>query len=98
MRPRRPLTRAGLARAGDRGILHYAAGHNFILVSTDADFQGLLRQVPGANVVILRRCDYPTNVAADVLRRNAIRIADLPRSGGRCSFSINNLPGEDGAG
>jgi hypothetical protein len=30
--------------------------------------------------VILRSCDYPTEVAAEVLRRNAIRIAALPGS------------------
>src|SRR5262245_34521253 len=70
----------GLARAGDRRILDYAAAHDFILVSTDADFEGLLKQVRGANVVILRRCDYPTDTAAEVIRRNAIRIAELPRS------------------
>jgi predicted nuclease of predicted toxin-antitoxin system len=72
--------RNGLARSGDRRILDYAATRNFILVSTDADFQGLLKQVPGVNVVILRHCDYPTDIAADVLRRNAIRIAELPGS------------------
>jgi len=72
--------RNGLARAGDRRILDYAAAHDFILVSTDSDFEGLLSQVPGAKVVILRGCDYPTDVAAEVLRRNAIRIAELPES------------------
>jgi predicted nuclease of predicted toxin-antitoxin system len=72
--------RNGLARAGDRKILDYAAAHNFILVSTDSYFERLLRQVPGAKVVILRSCDYPTDVAAEVLRRNAIRIAELPNS------------------
>ena len=72
--------RNGLARAGDRGILDYAAAHDFILVSTDSDFERLLRQTPGAKVVILRSCDYPTGVAAEVLRRNAIRIAELPSS------------------
>jgi predicted nuclease of predicted toxin-antitoxin system len=69
-----------LARGGDRRILEYAAAHDFILVSTDGDFEGLLRQIPGAKVVILRSCDYPTGVAAEVLRRNAIRIAELPNS------------------
>jgi predicted nuclease of predicted toxin-antitoxin system len=72
--------RNGLARAGDRRILDYAAAHDFILISTDSDFERLLRQVPGAKVVILRSCDYPTDVAAEVLRRNAIRIAELPNS------------------
>jgi predicted nuclease of predicted toxin-antitoxin system len=72
--------RNGLARAGDRRILDYAAAHNFVLVSTDSDFERLLGQVPGARVVILRSCDYPTDVAAEVIRRNAIRIAELPGS------------------
>ena len=72
--------RNGLARAGDRRILDYAAAHAFILVSTDSDFECLLRHTPGARVVILRSRNYPTNVAAEVLRRNAIRIAELPDS------------------
>jgi predicted nuclease of predicted toxin-antitoxin system len=72
--------RNGLARAGDRRILDYATTHDFVLVSTDSDFERLLSQVPGAKVVILRSCDYPTDVAAGVLRRNAIRIAELPGS------------------
>jgi predicted nuclease of predicted toxin-antitoxin system len=72
--------RNGLARIGDRKILEYAAAHGFILVSTDSDFECLLQQFPGAKVVILRCCDYPTEIAADVLRRNAIRIAELPTS------------------
>jgi predicted nuclease of predicted toxin-antitoxin system len=63
--------------AGDLRILEYAAAANFILISTDGDFEGLLSRVAGANVVILRSCNYPTEVAAEVLRRNAIRIAPL---------------------
>lgn len=70
----------GLARAGDRRILEYAVAHDFALVSTDRDFEGLLERMPGAMAVILRSCDYPTEVAARVLRRNAIRIAGLARS------------------
>src|ERR1035438_9156024 len=65
--------RNGLAEAGDRRILDYAADHGFILVSTDSDFERLLTKVPGGKVVILRSCDYPTDVAAEVLRRNADR-------------------------
>jgi predicted nuclease of predicted toxin-antitoxin system len=67
----------GLARASDRKILHHATSHGFILISTDSDFERLLQQVPGAKVVILRSCNYPTKVAAEVFRRNAIRIAEL---------------------
>lgn len=70
----------GLARIGDRRILEYAAPHDFVLVATDSDFERLLTQFPSAKVVILRSCDYPTETAADVLRRNAIRIAELSTS------------------
>ena len=72
--------RNGLAGAGDRRILEHATANAFVLVSTDSDFESLRPRVPGANVVILRSCDYPTNIAAAVLRRNAIRIAELPGS------------------
>ncbi len=72
--------RNGLVGAGDRKILDYAAAHDFILVSTDGDFESLLSPGRGAKVVILRSCDYPTDVAAKVLRRNAIRIAELQNS------------------
>jgi len=65
---------------GDRRILDYAAAQDFILVSTDSDFQSLLKETPNAKVVILRSCDYPTAVAARVLRRNAILIAELQNS------------------
>ncbi len=75
--------RNGLAGGGDLRILEYASAGNFILVSTDSDFEGLLSRIPGAKVVILRSCNYPTDVAVAVLRRNAIRIAELSRSADR---------------
>jgi predicted nuclease of predicted toxin-antitoxin system len=43
---------------GDLRILEYASAGNFILVSTDGDFEGLLSRIPGANVIILRSCSY----------------------------------------
>jgi predicted nuclease of predicted toxin-antitoxin system len=73
--------RNGLAGVGDRRILEHAVAGGFVLVSTDRDFVTLARQVQGAKVVILLRCDYPTEVAAGVLRRNAIRIGVLVESG-----------------
>ncbi len=76
----------GLLAQAIARILDYAAAHDFVLVSTDSDFEGLLRLVPDAKVVILRSCDYPTEVAAKVLRRNAIRIAQLPNSQDRLSI------------
>jgi predicted nuclease of predicted toxin-antitoxin system len=69
--------RNGLARAGDLTILEYATAGGYVLVSTDSDFARLIDRFSGAKVVILRSCDYPTEVAAAALRRNAIRIAEL---------------------
>ena len=68
---------SGLARAGDGLILYYAVAHDFILVSTDGDFERLLPQVPGARIAILRACDCAIDVAAEVLRHHAIRVAEL---------------------
>ena len=46
------------------GILDYAASHDFILVSTDSDFERLLIQVPDAKVVILRSGDPAASTSA----------------------------------
>ena len=73
----------GLARQGDLRILQYASAGGFTLVSTDNDFEDLLTRIPAVNVVILRSCNYPTEIAAGVLRRNAIRITEMPGSKGR---------------
>jgi predicted nuclease of predicted toxin-antitoxin system len=78
--------RNGLARIGDRGILKYAAEWDFVLVSTDRDFAVLVKDFPGAKVAILRSCDYPTDLAAAVLRRNAIRVAELETSADQLIF------------
>jgi hypothetical protein len=42
------LFHRGPSSGSDRSILDHAATHDFILVSTDSDFERLLRQVPGA--------------------------------------------------
>ena len=75
--------RNGLTGVGDLRILEYARAGRFVLVSTDSDFEDLLHRCIGAHVVILKSCNYPTQVAAEVLRRNAIRIAELPNSSDR---------------
>ncbi len=72
--------RNGLAGVGDRRILAYAASNDFVLISTDSDFVQLLDESLNARVVILESCNYPTVVAAEVIRRNAIRIAQLALS------------------
>lgn len=70
----------GLAGTGDTQILNYAGKRGFVLVTTDSDFETLMAKFQGPGVVILRSCNYPTPIAAGVLRRNAIRIAELVKS------------------
>jgi predicted nuclease of predicted toxin-antitoxin system len=70
----------GLSGQGDLKILEYARTRGFIL-STDSDFKHLVSQVESSKIVVLRSCNYPTETAAAVLRRSAIRIAELPKSG-----------------
>ena len=50
--------RNGLARAGDRRIMDYAVAHDFILISTDSDFEGLVLRLMcfGAMRSALRSC------------------------------------------
>ena len=53
---------------------------SFVPISTDRDFEILSSKVAGAKVVILRRCYYPAEVTAEVLRRNAILIGVMFQS------------------
>lgn len=70
----------GLAKQGDAKILEYANKHDFVLVSTDGDFEILLNRYSGAKAVILQSCNYPTRIAAEVIRRNAVRFIELVQS------------------
>jgi predicted nuclease of predicted toxin-antitoxin system len=72
--------RNGLAGQGDLRILSHAVEKGFVLVTTDSDFLSLASRYAAARIVVLRACNYPTEVAGDVLRRNAIRISELVNS------------------
>lgn len=72
--------RNGLARQGDIKILEYTIAREFVLVTTDADFEKLVGRYYAARVVVLHSCNYPTAIAAGVLRREAIRIGNSFRS------------------
>jgi predicted nuclease of predicted toxin-antitoxin system len=76
----------GLARSGDANILAYAAIGDFVLVTTDSDFRQLVQNRGDVSVVILSSCNYPTHVAADLIRRNAIRIGGLRNAKTRLLF------------
>lgn len=69
----------GLERfASDERIWGYAAANGFTIVTADADFVRLAEALgPPPRVVRLENCNYKTSVVEELLRRNAIRIAEL---------------------
>jgi predicted nuclease of predicted toxin-antitoxin system len=81
----------GLARATpDEKIWQFAAAEGFIIVTADSDFLDLAksRGTP-PKVVHLENCDYRTSQVESILRRHAIRIAEVEQSS-RTVLSIRN--------
>ncbi len=68
----------GLQGASDRTVWEWAKSHARIIVTADADFVALAGQwgFP-PKVVHLEQCDFPYHVIEDLLRRNAVRIAQF---------------------
>jgi predicted nuclease of predicted toxin-antitoxin system len=73
----------GLKSAPDPEIWDYARLHGHTIVSADADFV-LLAEQRGAppQVIYLPQCDFPAAVIEELLRRNAVRIAEFLRDPG----------------
>jgi predicted nuclease of predicted toxin-antitoxin system len=66
----------GLHQAADSSIWKFAQEKNFTIVTADADFYELATTLGSPPKVIwLRGCNYPTSVAEELIRHNAIRIA-----------------------
>ena len=83
----------GLARlTSDQAIWDYARTHGFILVTADSDFLDLSKD-RGAppKVVRLENCNYRTSRVEELLRRHAVRIAELEQSS-RAVLVIRNTP------
>ena len=74
---------AGLSRQSpDELIWNYAANHGYTIITADSDFLALAaeRGTP-PNVVRIENCVYRTAVVEALLRRHAVRIAELDSSG-----------------
>jgi predicted nuclease of predicted toxin-antitoxin system len=73
------VTHLGLSSGtSDRRIWDYARQNGFAIVTADNDFVTFgtrLGHLP--KIILLENCDYPTNVAARVIRGNAIRIIEF---------------------
>jgi predicted nuclease of predicted toxin-antitoxin system len=72
----------GLTRATwDEAIWDYARRNGFVIVTANSDFQGLAEERRGPpKIVRLDNCNYNTPRVEDLLRRNAVRIAELEHS------------------
>ena len=65
----------------DQTIWEYAEENNFAIVTADADFVKLAeRRGAPPQIVRLERMDYPTQVAAALIRRNAVAIVEFGKS------------------
>ena len=65
----------------DETIWEYAGANGFTIVTADSDFLDLA-EVRGAppKVVRLENCNYRTSQVEELLRRHAIRLAELEQS------------------
>lgn len=67
---------AGLGQRPDREIWEFARRADMVVVSADADFYELATVLgPPPKFLWLQGCDYPTRVAENLLRGQAVRIA-----------------------
>lgn len=68
----------GLKQASDEMIWDWARANGRTVVTTDADFAALSR-VRGwpPKVIHLPECDFPLRSIEELLRRNAVRIAEF---------------------
>ena len=70
----------GLRQADDRTIWAWAKVNEYTLVTTDADFLVMSQRLGWPPKVIhIRRCDFPFQVIENVLRTNAVRIAEFQK-------------------
>jgi predicted nuclease of predicted toxin-antitoxin system len=68
----------GLKQASDEQIWTWAKENGFTVVTADADFVALSKRLGWPpKVVHLEHCDFPFRVIEQLLRHNAIRIAEF---------------------
>jgi predicted nuclease of predicted toxin-antitoxin system len=68
----------GLIRTPDLAVWEFAKANGFAVVTADADFYELATtKGPPPKVIWLRGCDYPTAVAEELIRSQAIRISEF---------------------
>ena len=70
----------GLGGVSDREVWEFAKAQDFVIVTADADFYELVTAYgPPPKVIWLRSWQYPTGVAEQLLRSNALRVSEFVR-------------------
>ena len=73
-----------MIEAPDSMVWEFAGSNSFSIVTADADFYELATALgPPPKVIWLRGCDYPTAVAEELIRSQAIRITEFLEDAGR---------------
>jgi predicted nuclease of predicted toxin-antitoxin system len=68
----------GLKQTPDKTVWEFAKSNSFFIGTADSDFHELAVALgPPPKVIWLRGCDYPTSVAEELIRGQAIRIAEF---------------------
>jgi predicted nuclease of predicted toxin-antitoxin system len=70
----------GLKSSDDLTILDWAKANAFSIITTDSDFVALAQRLGWPPKVIhLKQCVYPLRVIEELLRTNAVRIAEFAK-------------------
>ena len=86
----------GLQTAVDRTIWVWVKEHEYSIVTADADFVALSQQLRfPPKVIHLEQCDFPYRVIEDLLRRNAVRIAEFEKDPTTGILPLRVLPVSD---
>ena len=74
----RHVSSEGLMQSADTYVWKYAGQNGFVILSADSDFYEFAITIgPPLKVVWLKGCNYPTGTVENLLRREAIRIAEF---------------------
>jgi len=80
----------GLKQASDEVIWEWARSNSYTIVTTDADFAGMSRQLGWPPKVIhLEECDFPLRIIEELLRQNAVRISEFGKDQGTGLLSMS---------
>jgi len=70
-----------ISGTSDRAIWDYGKANGLAILTADTDFVTLANTLgPPPKVILLENCDYPTNVAAQIIRDSFVAISEFENS------------------